>query len=85
MRLAKKHQRTLARMRANPKPSNLKFRDLDSLLKALGFVCRGSGNGLKYSRGKHIITLHPPHPRPDVDKGCIAGVLSALERVFEDV
>lgn len=79
MKLAKKHQRTLARIRANPKPGNLKFRDLEALLKALGFKKINTANGCKFLNGDFKISMHPPHPRPDDDKGCLTTVSLVIE------
>lgn len=74
MELKKKHEKTLERMRKHPRPSNLKWRDFEALIVALGFeLDESAGGSLKvFTKGDLEWDYHRPHPRPDVDKGAIA-------------
>ena len=74
MNLKKKHQKILDQVRRHPKPSNLKWKDFEALIIALGFeLDQSAGGSLKiFQKGELEWFYHRPHPRPDVDKGAIA-------------
>ena len=47
--------------------SNLKWTELVNLLKGLGYsVMEGSGNRVKFAKEDRIISLHCPHPNPEI-------------------
>lgn len=69
-------------MRATPTPSDLKWDDMVMVLKNLGYeLLTGRGSRRKfYNRDKDlVISCHEPHPRSEVDKGCLVDVLDHLE------
>lgn len=76
-----KHQKALARLCANPPPSNLKWAELKTVLEHLGYeMLKASGSRRKfYHPGKQaLISCHEPHPSPNVDKGCVVDVVDHL-------
>lgn len=77
-----KHQKALERLRAKPVPSDIKWSELKAVLEHLGYeVITNSGSRRKFvhRQTKALIICHEPHPSPNVDKGCIAAVVSHLE------
>lgn len=77
-----KHQKFLDKLSAVPVPSGIKWDDLVSTLKHLGFeLLKNSGSRRKFfhPETKALIICHQPHPSPDVDKGCIADVVETLK------
>lgn len=58
-----KHRKTLAALFASPAPRNIAFRDMASLLTALGFVTRQKeGSRVDFIIGQDTLHLHEPHP-----------------------
>jgi len=77
-----KHAKNLAKLQANPPPSDFKWDDLVSLLKHIGFrQLNNSGSRRKfYHQEKNLlISCHEPHPQPNVDKGCIVDIVEVLQ------
>jgi predicted RNA binding protein YcfA (HicA-like mRNA interferase family) len=54
----------LERLRRNPK--NVRFEELDVLLRSLGFEGRQKGSHMTYTNGRHQITvpIHKPFIKP---------------------
>lgn len=79
-----KHEKILAKLCRTPPPADLKWDELVSLLSSLGFDLHtggksgGSRRRFIHRMTKQMILCHEPHPRPEVDKGCIVDVVSFL-------
>ena len=85
--LSKKHQRTLDKIFENPVRSDVAWRDIEAMLKAMG--CRveeGNGSRVRLYQNERVATFHRPHPQKETDKGalksmrkflCDAGVTNA--------
>lgn len=76
-----KLEKQIARLRAKPPPANFTWDELCSLLARLGYeLLNGNGSRRKfYNRDRDLlISCHEPHPRPEVDKGCIVDVVTHL-------
>lgn len=79
-----KHAKTLQRMRRRPPPADVTWEEFSGVLKSLGYEMlkrTGTGGSRRkfYNREKDaLICCHEPHPRPEVDKGCIADVIDHL-------
>ena len=75
-----KHEKTLEAMKQHPKPSNLRWSDVESLLVHLGAEVReGRGSAIGVTlRGKSAY-FHRPHPGDKADKGAIATALALLQ------
>lgn len=77
-----KHEKAFAKLLASPTPSNIKWDELVGVLQHLGYSqLNNSGSRRKfYNRDRDLLIIcHQPHPRPDVDKGCIADVVDHLK------
>ncbi|WP_332776681.1 type II toxin-antitoxin system HicA family toxin [Polaromonas sp.] len=77
-----KHQKALARLRAKPPAADIKWNELKGVLEHLGYeMLKNSGSRRKFvhTTTKALIICHEPHPSPNVDKGCIADVVTHLE------
>ena len=74
--------KALARIQASPTPSDFKWDELQSLLEHLGYRCinnNGSRRKFVHEVTKAIISLHQPHPSPDVGKKCMDTVVEFLK------
>lgn len=73
--LSGKHAATRAAVFANPVRANIKQRDVEALLVALGATIHpGGGSAIAVKLGDAVLFLHRPHPRPDMDKGAVKSV-----------
>lgn len=75
-----KHQKQLDRFRANPR--NVRFDDLDTLLRRFGFVARQRGSHVTYSRESHRLTV--PINRPFLKPVYVRLVIELLESIEEN-
>ncbi|MEO8161303.1 MAG: type II toxin-antitoxin system HicA family toxin [Arenimonas sp.] len=77
-----RHSKALVRIQASPTPSDLKWEELQSLLEHLGYQCinnHGSRRKFVHEVTKAIISLHNPHPSPEVGSKCLAAVVEFLK------
>lgn len=77
-----KHSKLLDKLNAKPTPSDIKWGELTTLLKGCGYeLIKGSGSRRKFYNKDvdDLIICHEPHPRPEVDKGCINDVIDHLK------
>jgi hypothetical protein len=66
----RKHEKTLEAMRQNPKLSNLRWADVESLLVHCGARIReGKGSAISVSLNDKRAYFHRPHPGDKADKG----------------
>ena len=72
MSLASKHRKTLQAIFEDPVRSNVKWSDIEKLLRALGAeLSEGRGSRVRiYLNGVRAV-FHRPHPQPDTDKGAL--------------
>ena len=67
-----KHRRTLAAVFADPISANIKWRDIEAMLRALGATIEeGKGSRVHILLEGKPATFHRPHPNPDTDKGAV--------------
>lgn len=60
------HRRTLTAIFSNPTPVTLTWRQIESLLIALGAqVIEGRGSRVRFELNGVIATFHRPHPRKE--------------------
>ena len=70
-----RHDKTLAAIFASPVRSNIKWRDIESLLSWLGAaLSEAEGSRVCVQLNGVVATFHRPHPRPDADKGAVVSV-----------
>ncbi|MCY3724921.1 MAG: type II toxin-antitoxin system HicA family toxin [Candidatus Poribacteria bacterium] len=76
----KRHRRILDAIFAQPISGNIKWRDVESLLKNLGAVLtERAGSRVSVSLNNNIIVFHRPHPSPNMDKGAIRDLRRFLQ------
>ncbi len=72
MDLAGKHQKTLRAIFATPTRSNIKWGDIEQLLRALGAeLSEGRGSRVRNYLNGTRAAFHRLHPQPDTDKGAL--------------
>lgn len=77
-----RHAKTLARIARKPAPADIRWADLKAALEWMGFeTLTGTGSRRKFfHREKNVlISLHEPHPSPEVCKAAIDDVRRTLE------
>ena len=72
MNLPRKHRRTLLAILEDPVRSNVKWTDIEKMLRALGAdLSEGRGSRVRiYLNGVKAV-FHRPRPEPDTDKGAL--------------
>ena len=76
-----KHRKTLRAVFAHPVSGNIKWREVESLLVALGAEIEereGSRIAVIFP-GRFPAIFHRPHPSPNTDKGAVATLRNWLE------
>ncbi len=81
MKLSGKHRRTLRAIFEDPVRSNVKWTDIEKLLRALGAeLTEGGGSRVRiYLNGVRAV-FHRPHPEPDTDKGALKSMRRFLSQ-----
>jgi len=78
--MKRKHQRTLELIYKRPTSDNIRWKDIESLLKGLGAeVLEKSGSRVAVVLFGEVRVFHRPHPSPNTDKGAIASIRNWLE------
>jgi hypothetical protein len=78
--MKRKHHATLSLIFARPASANVKWRDIESLLIALGAAIEeAEGSRVTVRLFDAVRVFHRPHPSPDTDKGAVASVRKWLE------
>jgi hypothetical protein len=78
--MGRKHVRTLAAIFRQPISGDIKWRDVESLLKSLGAeVEEREGSRAAVFLNGRIAVLHRPHPSPNLDKGAVRDIRRFLE------
>jgi hypothetical protein len=76
-----KHEKTLEAMRQPPKPSNLRWTDIEALLVHHGAsVKEGKGSAITVVLNGKKGYFHRPHPTDKADKGAIESALELLRQ-----
>ncbi|MBN8629863.1 MAG: type II toxin-antitoxin system HicA family toxin [Rhodobacterales bacterium] len=75
MELSTKHARTLAEIFANPVRADIRWIEVESLLRALGAeIAQGSGSRVRISLNGRRMVFHEPHPQPTIVKDAVRSV-----------
>lgn len=73
--MKRKHRATLELVFSSSTSGNVKWRDVESLLAALGASFEeAEGSRVTVELFDSIRVFHRPHPRPDMDKGAVASI-----------
>lgn len=76
----KKHRKTLEAIFEDPIRANILWRDIETLLVALGAdVSEGSGSRIRVALHDVRAIFHRPHPRPETNKGAVKSVRRFLQ------
>lgn len=77
--MRKKHLRTLETVFVRPTASDLRWQDVEALLKAVGAeVEERAGSRVAVVLNEVVAVFHRPHPRPEMDKGAVVAVRKFL-------
>jgi hypothetical protein len=72
MLMQRKHRATLDAIFAEPVRGTIAWRDVESLLSALGAeLSEGRGSRVRISLNGVDAVFHRPHPRKETDKGAV--------------
>jgi ABC-type phosphate transport system ATPase subunit len=78
--LSKKHQHTLESIFESPARSNILWKEVESLLKALGAeLSEGRGSRIRIALNGCRAVFHRPHPRKETNKGAVASMRRFLK------
>jgi hypothetical protein len=67
-----KHRRTLLAIFEDPVRSNVPWREIESMLNALGAeITEGSGSRVRVALNGIRAVFHRPHPQKETDKGAV--------------
>ncbi len=78
--MKRKHQRTIELIYARPVSANLRWSDVEALLKELGAeISEREGSRIEVFLFGVVRVFHRPHPSPDTDKGALASIRKWLE------
>ncbi len=76
----KHHKKTLRSIFAQPISGNIQWRDVESLLKALGAILEErAGSRVAVLLNDRVAVFHRPHPDPNMDKGAVKDLRRFLE------
>ena len=79
MRLSSKHRKTLDAVFEDPVRSNVRWADVEKLLRALGAeLSEGRGSRVRVHLSGVRAVFHRPHPEPETDKGALKAVRRLL-------
>ena len=73
--LPPRHTRTLARVFESPVRSDVRWAEVETLLRALGAeITEGAGSRVRVRLNGVRAVFHRPHPAPVTDKGALRSV-----------
>jgi hypothetical protein len=79
--MQRKHRPTLQAIFTDPSPANLRWRDIETLLRALGgTVEESAGSRVAVVLNDVPAVFHRPHPRPEAKKSTVRAVRHFLMR-----
>ena len=79
--MKKKYHKTLALIFSKPASGNIKWSNIESLLKDLGAeISERQGSRIGVKLFGEILVFHRPHPSPDTDKGAVSSIRKWLEK-----
>ena len=80
--LNSKRYNTLAAVFKTPPPANLSWREVESLLKSLGFSMRQSrGSSVSFGIGDEVFVAHRPHGRNELLRAEVKKLRIFLQRI----
>ena len=77
-----RHRRTLERIFTLPTPVNIRWNEVESLMRALGAeIIQGSGSRVRFIIDGRRVAVHRPHPRSEVGRADIRDIREFLIRI----
>ena len=71
----KKQQKILKQIFQNPVLSNIAWKDIEAMLKALGAeISEGNGSRVRIALNGIRAVFHRPHPHMETDKGAVVSM-----------
>jgi len=78
----KKQARTLARMFARPTPSDIRWVDIEAMVRANGVeVVERSGSRVLLRKGAERMVVHRPHPKPETGRATVRDIAQFLRAI----
>jgi len=78
--MKRQHQETLRLIFKRPVSGNIRWKDIEALLLALGAALdERAGSRIGVTLFGEVRVFHRPHPSPDTNKGAVAAVRQWLE------
>ena len=76
-----KKDKLLDKFLEKPVRSDLKWSEVVTLLKNLGFTrLEGSGSRIKFVKNKQILIFHKPHPKNTINQATVRDIQSFLKK-----
>jgi hypothetical protein len=76
----KSHRKTLEAIFAQPISGTIRWREVETLLKALGAtLSERAGSRVAVLLNNRVAVFHRPHPSPEMDKGALRDLRRFLE------
>jgi hypothetical protein len=77
--MSKRHETTLEELFDDPVRANINWRDVESLLNALGAdLSEGSGSRVRVALNGVRATFHRPHPEKEIGKATVRSIRTFL-------
>lgn len=77
---SKKHQRTLKKIYEEPTRNDVRWADIESLMRSLGAeLSEGRGSRVRVALGDAKAVFHRPHPKSETDRGALRSVRRFLD------
>jgi predicted RNA binding protein YcfA (HicA-like mRNA interferase family) len=76
----KKHRKTLDAIFSRPTKANVKWDNVEALLKAFGaYIEERKGSRIAIELNDVVAIFHRPHPEKKIDKGAVASIRRFLK------
>jgi len=76
----KKHRKTLDAVFSRPTQANIKWGDIEVLLKVFGaYIEERKGSRVAIELNDVVAIFHRPHPEKEIDKGAVASIRRFLK------
>jgi len=76
----RKYQKTLELIYSRPVSANIKWKEIESLFRALGAeLIEREGSRIEVFLFNEVRIFHRPHPQPDTDKGAVSAIREWLK------
>ena len=78
--MRKKHRKTLDAVFSRPTQANIKWDNVEALLKAFGaYIEERKGSRVAIELNDVVAIFHRPHPEKEIDKGAVASIRRFLK------